>query len=150
MCEHQRHKPAISDADTVNIASTSLAGERSALAAISVTQIGGGLFTFTALDFASNRGPSDGVDLIGLVNGVQTSIFPNLTSGTTTFSTLNPLFLTPIDELRIVGASQSSATLILDNFVFNPVRDTGSTFGLLALALAGLFGASRVRSIRLA
>ena len=30
------------------------------------------------------------------------------------------------------------------------VPDTGSTFGLLALALAGLFGARRLRSIRLA
>jgi hypothetical protein len=110
---------------------------------ISVMQIGGGLFTFTALDFASRTGAqTDGVDLIGLVSGVQTQIFPNLTSNTTTFLTLNPLFLTPIDELRIVGASQGSTALILDNFVFNPVSagvpEAGSSLLLMALALTAL------------
>lgn len=114
---------------------------------ISVMQIGGGLFTFTALDFASagSGSQSDGVDLIGFVNGVQTHIFPNLTSSSTTFQTLDPLFLTPIDELRIVGASQAQAALLLDNFVFNPVSaavpEGGSGVLLMALALTAVFGA---------
>src|SRR4030095_14703417 len=71
---------------------------------ISVMQVGGGLFSFASLDFSAFNAafaPSDVVNLIGLVNGVQTHIFANLTSSTTTFQTLNPLFLTPIDELRI-------------------------------------------------
>jgi hypothetical protein len=38
-----------------------------------------------------------------------------------------------------------------DAATFEPaVPDNGSTFGLLALASAGLFGASRFRSLRLA
>jgi hypothetical protein len=108
---------------------------------ISVVQVGGGVFTFTALDFASagNLQQSDGVNLIGYVNGVQTSIFPNLNSTQSSFQTLNPLFLTPIDELRIVGASQGARGLLLDNFVFNPVvagvPETGGTLLLMALAL---------------
>jgi hypothetical protein len=112
---------------------------------ISVMQVGGGLFTFATVDFAAFRnGLSDGVDLIGLVNGVQTHIFPNLVGGTTTFQTLDPLFLTPIDELRIVGASQGNHALILDNFVFDAVPtgvpETGATWTLMLLGVTAMFG----------
>ena len=121
---------------------------------ISVMQLGGGLFSFTALDFASFRPqPSDGVNLIGLVNGVQTQMFSNLSSSTTSFQTLNPLFLAPIDELRIVGSSQATETLLLDNFVFNPVAptngvpETGSTVALLLGAFGILIAVSLYRGI---
>ena len=110
-------------------------------------QLGGGLFSFTALDFASLVGSqSDGVSLIGLVNGVQTNMFANLNSSQSSFQTLNPLFLTPIDELRIVGASQHIEPLILDNFVFDApagVPDTGSTLSLLGFASLGLVALRR-------
>ena len=110
---------------------------------ISIMQVGGGLFSFTALDFAAfSSFQSDGVSLIGFVNGVQTQIYSNLNSSSNSFTTLNPLFLTPIDELRIVGASQGDVALVLDNFVFDAVGaavpETGSSIMLMALALTAL------------
>lgn len=112
---------------------------------ISVMQLGGGLFTFASLDFASiaDGSQTDGVSLIGFVNGVQTQIYSNLNTSNDSFQTLNPLFLAPIDELRIVGASQAQASLILDNFVFNAVGaavpEAGSSALLFGVALVGLF-----------
>jgi VPDSG-CTERM motif len=116
---------------------------------ISVMQLGGGLFSFAALDYSEifqGFGASIGVNLIGLVNGVQTNMFANLNSSLGSSQTLNPLFLTPIDELRIVGASGGHASLILDNFVFDApagVPDTGSTLSLLGFASLGLVALRR-------
>jgi hypothetical protein len=88
---------------------------------ISITQDGGGLFTFDSFDYASfSFNQSDDVTFIGLVNGVQAQSLANLFSSTTTWATLNSVFGAPIDELRIVGSSQHTATLMLDNFVLTP------------------------------
>jgi len=108
---------------------------------ISVARVGGGLFTFTAVDYASFFGSfTDGVNLIGLVNNVQTVIFNNLTSAQVGFLTLNPNFGAPIDELRIVGASQGNTSLILDNFVLNEASAVPepATLALLGTGLLGL------------
>ena len=106
----------------------------------------GGLFSFTAVDFAAAfSGQTGGFDLIGFVNGVQTNIFSSLNSSSNTFQTLNLLW-TPIDELRIVGASQGNSPLLLDNFVFNRVSavpEAGSTALLMGVALAGWFATRR-------
>jgi len=112
---------------------------------ISVARVGGGLFTFAAVDYASFASTnSDGVNLIGLVNNVQTAIFNNLTSAQIGFLTLNPNFASPIDELRIVGASQGDASLTLDNFVLNEVNAVPEP-GTLALLGVGLFGMAVAR-----
>jgi len=68
--------------------------------------------------------------------------------------------VTYLGSRAIAGdAFPSSDAFSLPNSYFGPnfqftsqrsVPDTGSTLGLLALALAGLFGARRIRSIRLA
>ena len=138
---------------TGNPPSGLIAGDTNAIGigdTISVMQLGGGLFSFTAFDFASfsDGEQSEGVNLIGFVDGIQTHIFPNVTSSTTTFQTLDPLFLTPIDELRIVGASQGDQALILDNFVFDPtgaaVPEAGSSVLLMALGLTALLVARRL------
>lgn len=66
---------------------------------------------------------------------------------------IGPIFL---DESTLpVGFDPSNGASITVKFdddgdVATTVPDSGSTFGLLVLALAALFGASRLRSIRLA
>jgi hypothetical protein len=59
-------------------------------------------------------------------------------------------------ELTNGNSNGSNTQTVIDNIQVNGtivasgVPDTGSTLGLLALALAALFGASRIRSLRLA
>jgi hypothetical protein len=54
---------------------------------------------------------SDGVSLVGLVNGAQTQILADVTSSSKAFVTRDPLFGAAIDELRLVGASQHDTNL---------------------------------------
>lgn len=115
---------------------------------ISVTAVDGGLFTFDAVDFGSALDGflSDGVDFLGLENGVQTQALTGVASSSFTFATANPNFSGPIDELQIVGASQADMPLDLDNFVLTPVRVAEpATLTLFAFGLAGLGAIGRQR-----
>jgi hypothetical protein len=71
-----------------------------------------------------------GGGIANLVNGATEQVFNGLPDGSFTNYTFN-------DNAAGVGGEKS-------------VPDTGSTVGLLALALAAVFGASRLRSIRAA
>jgi hypothetical protein len=87
---------------------------------------------------------TDGVSFVGLVNGIQTAILPDVTSSTTTWVTGDPMFGAAIDELRLVGASQHITSLLLDNFVLTPTEPAPvselATLTLLGLGLAGMGG----------
>lgn len=118
---------------------------------ISIVRVGGGLFTFDAVDFASFlSGQSDAVNLVGLVGGSQTQLFSNLTSSIQTYQTLAPRFGAAIDELRIVGAAPHSTSLDLDNLVLTPSAIAAvpepASGALLGVGLLGLCLAARRRA----
>ena len=102
-----------------------------------VTNLGTPFPANNAFDVLWN-GASIGGGLFPQTNVSPGSITPNFIEQATGTST----------TLTFEGFNQQSVDF-LDN-VSVTVPDTGSTFGLLALALAVLFGASRFRALRLA
>ena len=121
-------------------------------------------FTFDAVDFAAavelttgqdgqghGNPESDIVMFQGLVAGNVVATYSSLASTVATFDTLDPLFLSSIDELRIIGVSLGSMPLVLDNFVFTTAPSEVPLPAALPLFIAGIAGigaVSRRRSAR--
>ena len=100
---------------------------------------------------AANLGQTPNNEFNVLWNGTSVgSPFPNLnaTDGFGTF-TFQETATGTSTTLEFEGRNKSYFD-ILDNVSVTAVPDTGSTLGLVSLALAALFGASRLRSIRAA
>lgn len=135
-----------------NPAESLIAGDLGAVGVgslITVMRVGGGLFTFDAVDFGSDSDrQTDAVDLIGLVDASETESVLNLHSLTTGFTAgFDPGFGAAIDKLHIVGGAGGEDSLYLDNFVFTlvvtppptgmPEPGTLALFGLAGLGLVG-------------
>ena len=119
--------------------------------AVQVTRMGGGDFTFSSVDLASNNGPDSTFLITGLLDGHQQFRFPNTGTGTVTsgpngmgdyfFTTeINPHNTTPIDALDI-SVSPGSPDVTsdnLDNIVVDPVQESVSEPSTMVLLVSAL------------
>jgi hypothetical protein len=90
----------------------------------SIRRADGEPFVFVSVDHRSGggTGQSDGVDLVGLVDGSEVASIDGFSITGTVWGTQQPGFGL-IDELRIVGVSVGDAALVFDNFVFGSGGD---------------------------
>ena len=114
---------------------------------ISITALDNQLFEFHSVDYASWKEgqQSSTVKLVGLVNGQIVATFLDLSSNTSAFDTLDPLFSTLIDELQIIVTARGDTLLVLDNFVFSEVPLPAAVWMFLA-GLGGLGFARRMNT----
>lgn len=83
-----------------------------------ITHVDGHPFKFHSFDlYAPYGSPSDAVDIIGRLNGVQTEILAGVSTSSHEWATRPSGFNGYIDELRIVGATPDADSLYLDNLV---------------------------------
>ena len=106
-----------------------------------VTRVGGGLFTCTEFDSASQSAP-DGMTFIGEVGSVVTQQLvsvPSPAAGNAVFTTYSTAFTAPIDRLRLQVTALGNSYLQLDNFVLTPADAAGipepSTFCTLGVGV---------------
>ncbi|MBB6086698.1 hypothetical protein [Wenzhouxiangella marina] len=91
---------------------------------LSIRLTGGGRFELQSLDYRSmSNMQSDGLDLVGLVDGQEVVMFGGLNSNVGTWQTLQPVFGVFVDEVRLVAASIGETSFLLDNLVVRPVGD---------------------------
>jgi len=92
--------------------------------ALSIRLASGDRFELRSLDYRSlGSGQSDGLDLIGLVNGQVVASLGGLSSGFQDWQTLEPVFGVAVDEVRLVASSAGDTSLLLDDFLYRLVSD---------------------------
>jgi hypothetical protein len=114
---------------------------------VTVTQIGGGLFTFDSFDAASfvDNFSTTRFDFFGIVAGSQTELFADFSLNDSTWANFTPLFAAAIDTLFISVDQQGSTALAMDNFSLTSavsVVPAPVTLAIFGLGLVGL-GCSR-------
>ena len=114
---------------------------------ISIKRSNGELFTFDSVQYRSglNGSISEGMKLVGLVEGVAVFTISNLQSSSNVWDTLDSELRNFIDELQIVSVSQGVGELLLDNFEFSEVPLPAAVWMFLA-GLGGLGFARKKRA----
>lgn len=106
---------------------------------IAFTRVGGGRFTFAAVDYRGLEGRGQDLLFAGFLAGAPTGQTLLITTNPDFFQTFASGFTTAIDRLTITVSSLEPTTGIIDNLVLDPVpeiRASSAAAPLACLALA--------------
>ncbi len=111
---------------------------------LSIARNDGGTFTLDSFDYAStDLNISDGVTFEYYLDNVLVGTLTDLFATSDTWIVgYAPGIASPVDEIRLVGASAGDTAMLIDNMVLNAIPAPPAA-ALLPLALAGLAVARR-------